>query len=69
MLRNPNTNRLTPEGNSACGEAVREVRKLYENLRQQGFNTEEVYYMISTAAHECVMEEALFSIKITKENK
>lgn len=62
MLRNPNTHRLTPEGNDACSEAVREVRKLYEKLRKH-FNTEEVYYMISTAAHECVMEEALFPSK------
>ena len=69
MLRNPDTHRLTHEGNNACGETVREVRKLYDNLRQQGFNTEEVYYMISTAAHECVMDEALFPKKITKENK
>ena len=63
MLRDPNTHRLTPKGNDACSETVREVRKLYEKLRKQGFNTEEVYYMISTAAHECVMEEALFPSK------
>lgn len=57
MLRNPNTHRLTLEGNDACFETVREVRKLYERLRKH-FTAEEVYYMISTAAHECVMEEA-----------
>lgn len=36
MLRNPNTHRLTHEGNDACSETVREVRKLYEKLRKQG---------------------------------
>ena len=58
MLRNPNNHRLTSEGNDACSETVREIRKLYEKLRKH-FNTEEAYYMISTAAHVCVMEEAL----------
>jgi hypothetical protein len=59
-LRNPETHRLTPEGNSACGETVRKVRKLYKELRKS-FTPEEVYYIITTAAHECVMEEALFN--------
>lgn len=58
-LRNPITHRLTIEGNSACADTIREVRKLYGKLRGN-FTPEEVYYMITTAAHECVMEEALF---------
>jgi hypothetical protein len=66
MLRNPDTHRLTLEGNDACSATVREVRKLYEVLRKH-FNTEEVYYMISTAAHECVMEEALEALSPSKE--
>lgn len=61
-LRNPNTHRLTEEGNSACAKVVNKVSEIYKDFRVD-FTPEEVYYMITTAAHECVMEEALFPNK------
>lgn len=60
MLRDPNTKRLTLEGNSDLAENQRQIDKIYNMWREKGYSMEEVYYMISTAAHECIMSEALF---------
>ena len=59
MLRNPNTKRLTPEGNTDLAENQRQIKEIYNTWRDKGYSMEEVYYMISTAAHECVIHEAL----------
>ena len=59
MLRNPNTHRLTLEGNADLAENQRQINEIYNTWRDKGYSMEEVYYMISTAAHECVMNEAL----------
>ena len=59
MLRNENTHRLTPQGNADLAENQRQIDKIYNMWRDKGYSMEEVYYMISTAAHECVMVEAL----------
>lgn len=59
MLRNENTHRLTFQGNADLAENQRQINKIYTAWRDKGYSMEEVYYMISTAAHECVMKEAL----------
>ena len=59
MLRNPNTKRLTLEGNADLAENQRQIDLIYNAWREKGYSMEEVHYMISTAAHECVMNEAL----------
>ena len=64
-LRNPDTHRLTEEGNFACHKVVNKVREIYEEYRKD-FTPEEVYYMLTTAAHECVIEEALHSRPMAK---
>ena len=53
MLRNENTHRLTIEGNAALIENQKEIQKIYQHWRNKGYSVEEVFYMISTAAHEC----------------
>jgi hypothetical protein len=63
MLRNENTQRLTPQGNADLAENQRQIDKIYNMWRDKGYSMEEVYYMISTAAHECVMSEALIGRK------
>ena len=59
MLRNPNTKRLTLEGNADLAENQNQITQIYNKWRDKGYSIEEVYYMISTAAHECVLSEAL----------
>ena len=59
MLRNENTHRLTVQGNADLAENHRQIELIYNAWRDKGYSMEEVYYMISTAAHECVMCEAL----------
>lgn len=59
MLRNKNTHRLTAQGNADLAENQRQINLIYNAWRDKGYSMEEVYYMISTAAHECVMSEAL----------
>lgn len=58
MLRNEK-NRLTPEANTDLIENQRQISKIYNQWRDKGYSIEEVYYMISTAAHECVLDEAI----------
>lgn len=58
MLRNEN-NRLTPEGNEALIKNQKQIQEIYNGWRDKGFSVEEVFYMITTAAHECVLNEAL----------
>ena len=58
MLRNEK-NRLTPESNLDLAENQRQIQEIYNQWRDKGYSVEEVYYMISTAAHECVLDEAL----------
>jgi hypothetical protein len=58
MLRNKN-GRLTPAANYAAGDAVRTITPIYNKFREQGWTHEDVYYLLSTAAHELVMDEAL----------
>lgn len=58
MLRNEN-NRLTPEGNQALRENQKQIQEIYNKWRDEGYSIEEVFYMITTAAHECVLNEAL----------
>lgn len=58
MLRNEN-NKLTPEGNQALNENLKQVQEIYNKWRDKGFSVEEVFYMITTAAHECVLNESL----------
>ena len=58
MLRNKK-GRLTPAANQAAGEAVKAITPIYNKFREQGWTHEDVYYLISTAAHELVMDEAL----------
>ena len=58
MLRNEN-NRLTPEGNQALNDNLKQIREIYDKWRDKGFSVEEVFYMITTAAHECVLNESL----------
>ena len=58
MLRNEN-NRLTPEGNQALHKNYRCIQEIYNEWRDKGYSMEEVFYMITTAAHECVLNEAL----------
>lgn len=58
MLRNEN-NRLTPEGNQALNDNLKQIREIYDKWRDNGFSVEEVFYMITTAAHECVLNESL----------
>lgn len=59
MLRNPNTKKLTSEGNTDLAENQRQINKIYNTWRDKWYSMEEVYYMISTAAHECVIHEVL----------
>ena len=59
MLRNENTHRLTAEGNADLIENQKEIQKIYQYWRNKGYSIEEVFYMISTAAHQCVLNEAL----------
>lgn len=56
MLRNEK-GRLTPAGNQAGHDAVRDLAKIYAKFRQQGWSHEDVYYLLSTAAHVLVLEE------------
>ena len=58
MLRNEN-NRLTLEGNEALMKNQKQIQEIYNEWRDKGFSVEEVFYMITTAAHECVLNEAL----------
>lgn len=58
MLRNEN-NRLTPEGNQALNENLKQIREIYNKWRDEGFSVEEVFYMITTAAHQCVLNESI----------
>ena len=58
MLRNEN-NRLTPEGNQALRENQKQIQEIYNKWRDEGYSIEEVFYMITTAAHDCVLNEAL----------
>lgn len=58
MLRNE-SNRLTPEGNQALNDNLKQIREIYDKWRYKGFSVEEVFYMITTAAHECVLNESL----------
>lgn len=58
MLRNE-SNRLTPEGNQALNDNLRQIQEIYNKWRDKGFSVEEVFYMITTAAHECVLNESL----------
>ena len=53
-------NRLTPEGNLDLVENQRQIQVIYNQWRDKGYSIEEAYYMISTAAHQCVIDEALF---------
>lgn len=57
-LRNEK-NRLTSEANTDLAENQRQIRVIYNQWRDKGYSIEEVYYMISTAAHQCILEEAL----------
>lgn len=59
MLRNEN-NRLTPEGNQALHENQRQIQEIYNTWRDKGFSMEEVFYMIATAAHQCVLDESIY---------
>lgn len=57
MLRNEK-NRFTPESNLDLAENQRQIQEIYNQWRDKGYSVEEVYYMISTAAHKCVLDEA-----------
>ena len=68
MLRNEK-GRLTLAANQAAGEAVRAITPIYNKFREQGWTHEDVYYLLSTAAHELVMDEALSGkLRTTEEN-
>lgn len=58
MLRNEK-GRLTPAASQAGHEAVRDLTTIYAKFRQQGWTHEDVYYLLSTAAHSLVLEETL----------
>ena len=58
MLRNE-SNRLTPEGNQALNDNLRQIQEIYNKWRDEGFSVEEVFYMITTAAHQCVLNESI----------
>lgn len=66
MLRNKNTHRLTARGNADLAENQRKIQEIYNHWREQGYSIEEVYYMISTAAHECVLDESLLGKRRSK---
>lgn len=57
-LRNHN-HRLTPEGSLDLVENQRQIQQIYNQWRDKGYSIEEVFYMISMAAHECALDEAL----------
>ena len=58
MLRNPDTYRYTNEGRQATDEVVWAVKEIYDKHRKN-FSLEEVFYMITTAAHELILDEVL----------
>ena len=64
LLRNE-SGRLTSEANHVAGETVSAVRHIYNELRKQNWSQEAAFYLITTAAHEVVLEEALFPKKNT----
>lgn len=59
MLRNETTHRLTEQGNKDLSENQRMIDGVYNYWRDKGYSVEEVFYMITTAAHECVLSESL----------
>lgn len=59
MLRNQKTNRLTEQGNSDLHKNQQQISAIYNQWRDAGYSMEEVFYMITTAAHECILDESI----------